>query len=246
VVDEQGAAGTIHLHDVTKRYQLGTRAVSALNALSLTIDRPGFYGIMGPSGSGKSTLLHLLAALDQPDEGTIEVSGCALHRMNETELTAFRRQKIGIVFQQFNLIPTLTALENVALPALLDGVAARERNERATALLERLGLAERMNHRPDALSGGEQQRVAICRALIFEPRIVLADEPTGNLDSTSSEHIWGILRALADEGRTVLMVTHEPTAATRCEHVYFLRDGRIESEFDTEGLNPAELVGRIQ
>lgn len=238
--------GTITLRGVSKSYRLGDRPVQALRNLELDVASAGFYGIMGPSGSGKSTLLHLLAALDQPDEGTIDVAGSPLHSMNESELTVFRRQRIGIIFQQFNLIPTLSALENVALPALLDGMAADERNDRAAQLLERMGLSERMRHRPDAMSGGEQQRVAIARALLFEPRIVLADEPTGNLDSMVSERIWTLLRELGEEGRTVLMVTHEPVAATQCEHVFFLRDGRIETEFDTDGLKPAELVERLQ
>lgn len=238
--------GSIVLRGVTKFYGSGPRAVRALNALDLTIERSGFYGIMGPSGSGKSTLLHLLAALDRPDEGTIHVAGEALHTMNEAELTIFRRRRIGIVFQHFNLIPTLTAIENVALPALLDGMPARKRLERAEALLRRVDLADRLDHRPDAMSGGEQQRVAIARSLLFEPRILFADEPTGNVDSAVSRRIWAMLRELADEGRTVLMVTHEPTAATHCEHVFYLRDGRIERELDTEGMQPASLLAELE
>ncbi|MEM7228695.1 MAG: ABC transporter ATP-binding protein [Planctomycetota bacterium] len=246
MADTDNPVSLIELDAVSKHYRLGDQTVRALDRLSLTVAKPGFYGIMGPSGSGKSTLLHLLAALDQPDEGTIRVAGEHLHTMQESALTAFRRKKIGIIFQQFNLIPTLSALDNVALPALLDGMPAAERTERATALLERMGLGDRMHHRPDAMSGGEQQRVAIARALLFEPQVLLADEPTGNLDSATGERILQLLGDIAREGRTVLMVTHEPTAATACGHVFLLRDGRIETELDTDGLAASELVARLQ
>jgi putative ABC transport system ATP-binding protein len=239
--------GAIRLSGVMKNYQMGARRVEALRGIDLHVSEPGFYAIMGPSGSGKSTLLHLLAALDRPDAGTLEVAGSRLDTLGESELTLFRRRRIGIVFQQFNLIPTLSAIDNVTLPAMLDGMGRTERSERGRQLLDRLGLADRAAHRPDALSGGEQQRVAIARALFFEPAVLFADEPTGNLDSSTSEQVWNLLKELADERRlTVLMVTHEPEAAVHCRRVYVLRDGRIATTFDTEGLDVLELATRAQ
>ena len=235
--------GAIQLRGVSKTYSLGDRRVEALRGVDLDITEPGFYAIMGPSGSGKSTLLHLMAALDRPDAGTITVAGCGVHDMREAELTLFRRRKIGIVFQQFNLISTLNALDNVVLPGMLDGMPRSERLARGRQLIDSLGLAERASHRPDAMSGGEQQRVAIARALLFEPTVLFADEPTGNLDSATSEQVWGLLKSLAEERNlTVLMVTHEPEAAVHCRHVFVLRDGRVATSFPTEGLNVVELA----
>ncbi len=226
---------------------MGARRVQALRGVDLDIDEPGFYGIMGPSGSGKSTLLHLLAALDRPDTGQVQVAGAQLDVMTEAQLTMFRRHKIGIVFQNFNLISTLSALDNVTLPAMLDGMGKRERNDRARELLGVLGLSQREHHRPDALSGGEQQRIAIARALMFEPAVLFADEPTGNLDSTTSEQVWRLLGSLADDhDMTVLMVTHEPSAAAHCRRIFVLRDGRVESFFDVDTHDAAELATRAQ
>lgn len=237
----------VELIDVHKSYRLGPRRVHALRGVSLRLDRPGFFAIMGASGSGKSTLLHLLAGLDRPDAGEVRVAGHALHSAGEKELTRFRRHAVGMVFQQFNLIPTLNALQNAALPAMLDGMATGERDRRATELLEALGLGPRMHHRPDALSGGEQQRVAIARALMFSPTVLLADEPTGNLDSESSETLWRLLGSLAAErAMTVVMVTHEPAAASHCERMFVLRDGRIEGTMHVEGMDSAELATRYQ
>lgn len=217
--------------NVHKRYRLGDALVPALRGVDLSIDEPGFYGIMGSSGSGKSTLLHLLAALDTPDEGEVHVAGVRIDTMSERELTRFRSGEVGVVFQQFNLLPTMTALENVELPGLLAKRPARERRERATALLEALGVAHRAGHRPDALSGGEQQRVAIARALLFAPRVLLADEPTGALDSANSRALWALLADLARQREmSIVMVTHEPDAAAHCARVFTLRDGRIVGE----------------
>src|ERR1051325_5679961 len=176
--------------NVHKSYHLSGRAVPALRGVDLTIQYPGFYAIMGQSGSGKSTLLHLLAALDRPDQGEVRVAGKSIHQLSEQEATLFRRREIGIVFQQFNLIPTLTARENIELPGLLSGDNTDELRARSADLLARLGLHGRADHRPDALSGGEQQRVAIARALLFSPQVLFADEPTGNLDSTTSAKLW--------------------------------------------------------
>lgn len=218
---------------VEKAYRMGARQVAALRGVDLEIGEPGFYAIMGQSGSGKSTLLHLLAALDWPDKGEIEVAGTAVHLLREPEATRFRRSRVGIVFQQFNLIPTLTALENVELPGMLAGQAGGEVRARAEELLGRLGLGDRAGHRPDALSGGEQQRVAIARALLFRPALVLADEPTGNLDSTSAGKLWRLLADLSEsEGTWVLMVTHEAAAAANCRRVFVLSDGRVTGRIE--------------
>ena len=237
----------IRVQDLCKSYVLPGRTVEAVRGVSLQIDHPGFYAVMGPSGSGKSTFLHLLAALDRPDSGTIEVAGQRIDNLNEIALTQYRRLKIGLVFQRFNLIPTLTALDNVALPAMLDGMPAGERLERARELLGRLGLADRTHHRPDAMSGGEQQRVAIARALFFSPPILFADEPTGNLDSATSRQFWDLLREIAAEhALTIVMVTHEPDAAARCERVFLLRDGLIADTFDVGEMDAAGLATRAQ
>jgi putative ABC transport system ATP-binding protein len=241
----QGADPTIRLEEVRKTFRLGGRQVEALRGVSLRIDRPGCYGIMGPSGSGKSTLLHLMAALDRPDSGIIEVAGQRLDLLGERRLTEFRRRSVGLVFQQFNLISTLTALDNVVLPAMLDGMPRRTQLERGAALLDALGLTQRAHHRPDALSGGEQQRVAIARALLFEPAVLMADEPTGNLDSETSRQLWDLLRRLAAErSMTLVVVTHEPAAAAQCDRVFLLRDGVIRGSFDVEGMDAGELASR--
>ncbi|MFI4917161.1 MAG: ABC transporter ATP-binding protein [Phycisphaerales bacterium JB060] len=228
-----------------KRYSLGERTVHALRGLDLSINGPGFFAIMGQSGSGKSTLLHLLAAMDTPDEGAIEVAGVRVDRLREREANAYRRKTIGIIFQQFNLIPTLTARENVVLPGSLAGEDSPELRARASELLDRLGVGERDHHRPDALSGGEQQRVAIARALLFSPRVILADEPTGALDSQSAEKLWNLLGEVArEQGAAVLMVTHEPAAAAHCERVFVLRDGVMDGHIETEGLDAAGVAAR--
>ena len=232
---------------VHKAYDLGDTQVAALRGVDLVIDEPGFFAIMGPSGSGKSTLLHLLAALDSPDAGTVEINGIDLSGMSDKELTSFRRTKIGIVFQQFNLIPTLTAIENVRLPAMLAGTDDAEVGRRAEELLNRLGLSGRSEHRPDALSGGEQQRVAIARVLLFKPRILYADEPTGNLDSTSSKRLWALLKEIASEQQlTIVMVTHEPSAAVNCKRVFVLTDGVVRGIIEVENMDAGGMATRYQ
>ena len=232
---------------VEKGYALGDRVVQALRGVDLEIPGSGFFAIMGRSGSGKSTLLHLLAALDRPDKGEIHIGGTRIDQMNEASATTFRRERIGIVFQQFNLIPTLTARENVELPGLLAGKGGKWLGERSGELLERLGIAERSHHRPEAMSGGEQQRVAIARALLFSPAVLLADEPTGALDSASSEKLWALLAEVAaSHETTVVMVTHEPAAAAHCQRVYLVRDGRIQGTIETEGLDAAGVAARYQ
>ncbi|MFO0835979.1 MAG: ABC transporter ATP-binding protein [Phycisphaerales bacterium] len=232
---------------VHKSYRTGGREVPALRGVDLSIDAPGFYAIMGASGSGKSTLLHLLATLDRPDSGEIWLGDRALHSLGERDATEFRRRGIGIVFQQFNLIPTLSAKENIELPGLLSGEDPHAMSSRSAELIERLGIARRASHRPDALSGGEQQRVAIARALLFAPSLVLADEPTGNLDSASSEQLWTLLGELAKERAiTVLMVTHEPAAAAHCRRVFVLKDGQVTGTIESEGLDAGGVAARYQ
>ncbi|MEM1184898.1 MAG: ABC transporter ATP-binding protein [Planctomycetota bacterium] len=237
----------IRCEGVEKAYHLGDESVRALRGLDLKIDDPGFYAVMGQSGSGKSTLLHLLAALDTPDSGTIEVAGRDVGRLNEADAVTYRRREIGIVFQQFNLIPTLTARENVELPGLLAGDGSSKLRSRSSELLDRLGLSGRTSHRPEALSGGEQQRVAIARALLYEPPVLFADEPTGNLDSETSEKLWGLLAEIASErSMTVVMVTHEPAAAAHCRAIHVVRDGVMHGEIQTEGLDAGGVAARYQ
>jgi putative ABC transport system ATP-binding protein len=230
----QAAPPSIICRGVTKSYDLGARSVEALRGVDLRLEGAGFYAVMGASGSGKSTLMHLVAGLDRPTSGEISVAGARVDRLSEAELTRYRRKTIGVVFQHFNLLPSMSALDNVMLPALLDGVARRDAEPRARALLEELGVGARASHRPDALSGGEQQRVAIARALYFAPSVILADEPTGNLDSAAAARLFELLSRLARERNTLLlMVTHEPEAAANCERVIVLRDGRVAGSFDT-------------
>jgi len=249
ILSDDAAAPTsvIALDNVTKSFPHATHEVRALRGVSLKIDGPGFFAIMGPSGSGKSTLLHLIAGLDRPDSGSIIVAGNPIHAFSERDLTRYRRNQIGIIFQQFNLISTLSAQQNVELPGLLDGMPAAERKRRSESLLTALGISQRADHRPDALSGGEQQRVAIARALLFEPSVLLADEPTGNLDSTSSARMFDLLNQIAVErSMTVLLVTHEPSAAIHCQRVFVLRDGNITDTVDTHDLDASQLATRIQ
>ena len=217
--------------EVRKIYQQGENEITALAGISLDIAKGSFTVIMGPSGSGKSTLLHLIGGLDRPSSGDLLVDQRLIGQMADDQVTLFRRKKIGFVFQFFNLLPTLTALENVALPLVLDGRGQREVHERAQALLEKVGLTERKAHLPEALSGGEIQRVAMARALAFDPPILLADEPTGNLDSKNGTAILCLLRRISkEEGCTVVMVTHSEESAGYGDRRIYLRDGRVEKD----------------
>lgn len=237
----------IHLENVSRSYRQGSQMVHALRGVDLHIQGPGFFALMGPSGSGKTTLLHLIAGLDRPDQGSVVVQNQNLAQANDRSLTTFRRRQMGIVFQKFNLIPTLTAAQNVALPGLLDGKPRKWIDERVHASLESLGLASRADHRPDALSGGEQQRVAIARALLFNPPLLLADEPTGNLDSASSEQLWTLLSDLAQKHKmTVVMVTHEAAAAAHCQEVFVLSDGLIKGQFNVENNDASHVASCYQ
>ncbi len=218
----------IELENVHKRYALGETEVHALRGLSLTIETSEFVAIMGPSGSGKSTLLHMLGCLDVPSEGIVRLDGKDVSHFHEDELAKVRSEQIGFVFQTFNLIPTLSALGNIELPLQFQGVHRRERSRRAAALVDKVGLGGRMHHKPSQLSGGERQRVAIARALASDPRIILADEPTGNLDSEAGNSIMGILSQLHSEGKTIILVTHNPEAAAFTKRLIQIKDGRAE------------------
>ena len=217
--------------DVRKAYRQGENEIVALAGISIDIPRGAFAAIMGPSGSGKSTLLHLMGGLDRPSGGELLVDGRLIGQMADDEVTLFRRTNIGFVFQFFNLLPTLTALENVTLPLVLDGQSKAEADQRAALLLEKVGLEKRRHHLPEALSGGEIQRVAIARALAFNPPILLADEPTGNLDSKTGQDVLSLLRQINQErGSTVVMATHSQEAAHCAVRTIYLRDGRVERE----------------
>jgi ABC-type lipoprotein export system ATPase subunit/ABC-type lipoprotein release transport system permease subunit len=228
----------IQLIDICRQYQLGNTEVRALNKINLEIDQGEFVALVGPSGSGKSTLLNLLGGLDKPTSGEIIVQGLALQEASEKELTAHRRHNVGFIFQTFNLIPTLTALENVALPPMLSGVPSTERQARAQELLSRVGLEHRLDHRPTEMSGGEQQRAAIARALVNDPNIILADEPTGNLDTSTGSDVMRLLRDLnVERGVTLIIVTHDPEVAAYADRIVHLRDGEIIEVEDT-GVKP--------
>jgi putative ABC transport system ATP-binding protein len=218
----------LSVRDATKTYRQGDTEVNALSGITLDIAAGELVAIVGPSGSGKSTLLHLLGGLDVPTSGDIMIDGASIAHMSDDEVTIFRRRSIGFVFQFFNLMPTLSAEENVALPLLLDGKRNREIRPRVAAALDAVGLGHRRAHRPDELSGGEMQRVAIARALVIEPKLILADEPTGNLDSSTGEQILDLIcRANRERGATVVMVTHDAKAAAHGTRLVTMRDGRI-------------------
>jgi len=222
---------SVKVVNVEKTYRLGENEVHALKGINLEIKKGEFVAFMGPSGSGKTTLLNLIGVLDNPSKGKIYIDGIDLTKLKEKNLTNLRRGTIGFIFQFYNLIPVLSAFENVELPMLIAGVPAKEREKRTQELLKMVGLADRMHHRPDELSGGEQQRVAIVRALANKPSIVLADEPTGDLDSKTGKEVVQALRDLSNsEGATVIMVTHDPTIAGMATKVFDMRDGMIIKE----------------
>jgi putative ABC transport system ATP-binding protein len=238
-----GVAPILSVIDVRKSYDTSGHRVLALDGVSMSLGAGTFTAIMGASGSGKSTLMHLIGGLLRPNSGEIVIEGYSLGRLSDRERTIFRRRRIGIIFQEYNLLPTLTAWENVALPFLVDGQALNAGRSRVDEMLRLVHLEQRARHRPDALSGGEQQRVAIARALLNDPAIILADEPTGNLDSKQSVEIWLLLQKLAREGnKTILMVTHEAAGAAYADQVVILRDGQIIGTLEPKGSGDAALV----
>ena len=220
----------IRVRELTRAYEMGTERILALRGVTLDIARNEYVAIMGPSGSGKSTMMNLLGCLDTPTGGEYWLNGEEVSRLSDDALARVRNREIGFVFQTFNLLPRASALHNVELPLVYAGIGGRERRERALEALTRVGLADRVHHRPNELSGGQRQRVAIARALVNRPSILLADEPTGNLDSVTSEEIMQVFADLHRAGQTVIMVTHEPDIAAHAERTVVLRDGRVESD----------------
>ncbi|HMB22342.1 MAG: ABC transporter ATP-binding protein [Chloroflexota bacterium] len=228
----------ITTQNLTKTFGSGSTAITALDRVNLSVNAGEFVAIMGPSGCGKSTLLHLIGGLDRPSDGKVIIEGTSIAEMDDDRLTELRRRRIGFVFQFFNLIPVLNALENAALPVTLDGVKPADAQKQAAEWLKRFGLSDRLSNRPDQLSGGQQQRVAIARALAAEPSLILADEPTGNLDTRSGDEIASLLRDVAKKyGRTVIMVTHDPRIAAYADRIVFLKDGKVVDETLLERRN---------
>ena len=223
----------VELSDLRKTYRLGSMTVEALRGVNLRIDEGEYVAIIGPSGSGKSTLMHILGCLDLATSGVYELDGVDVSEMNETGLAHVRNRRVGFVFQQFNLLSRLPAWRNVELPLIYAGVGRAERRERAIASLARVNLGDRVDHRPNELSGGQQQRVAVARALVNEPSLVLADEPTGNLDSSSAADVLGLLGELNAAGRTVVLITHDVETAHRAQRIVRIKDGEIQSDAKT-------------
>jgi len=220
----------IRIHDLAREYRMGEERILALRGVSLEIHRNEYVAIMGPSGSGKSTMMNILGCLDTPSGGEYWLNGQEVSQLSDDALARVRNREIGFVFQTFNLLPRATALHNVELPLVYAGLRARERRARAEAALDQVGLGQRMHHRPNELSGGQRQRVAIARALVNRPSILLADEPTGNLDSVTSEEIMQVFGELHADGQTIIMVTHESDIAAHAARVVVLRDGQVESD----------------
>ena len=218
---------TIRLHGIRKLYRIGGETLAALDGIDLEIGRGEFAALMGPSGSGKSTLMNILGCLDRPSEGSYKLDGAEVAGLSDDALAATRNKKIGFVFQNFNLLPRISALDNVALPLVYAGVGRRERTERAQEMLAAVGLSDRGAHLPNELSGGQRQRVAIARALVNDPHIIMADEPTGNLDTKSTKEIMDIFVRMHEKGHTIILVTHEPEIALRASRQLLVRDGRI-------------------
>ncbi len=232
----------IETHNISRVYKMGTNIVNALQSVSISIDRGEYVAFMGPSGSGKSTLMNIVGCLDTPTSGTYMLNNQMVSEMTENELAEVRNKEIGFVFQTFNLLPRASARENVALPLIYAGYGKRERDEMAMATLESVNLADRWHHKPNELSGGQRQRVAIARALVNNPSIILADEPTGNLDSKTSYDIMGLFQELHDKGNTIIMVTHENDIAHYAHRIVRLKDGLVEWDHKNENVNRGQPV----
>ena len=235
----------IDIQGITKTYVNGKLTVPVLHGIDLQVQKGDFVSIMGPSGSGKSTFMNILGCLDRPTTGSYRLNGDEVATLSDDELAFVRNKQIGFVFQSFNLLTKLTALENVALPMIYAGMDKKTRNERAAALLASVGLGDRMDHLPSELSGGQRQRVAIARALANNPAIIMADEPTGNLDSKSTIDVMNIFRGLYDEGRTIILVTHEPEIATYASRNVVLRDGLIVEDSQNHNMTPVQEVTHV-
>lgn len=235
----------IDIQGITKTYVNGKLSVPVLHGIDLQVNKGEFVSIMGPSGSGKSTFMNILGCLDRPTTGSYRLNGDEVATLSDDELAFVRNKQIGFVFQSFNLLTKLTALENVALPMIYAGMDKKSRNERAAALLSSVGLGDRMDHLPSELSGGQRQRVAIARALANNPAIIMADEPTGNLDSKSTIDVMNIFRGLYDEGRTIILVTHEPEIATYASRNVVLRDGLIVEDSENLNMTPVQEVPHV-
>ncbi|MCK9595857.1 ABC transporter ATP-binding protein [Candidatus Pacearchaeota archaeon] len=234
----------IHLENVSKHYHMGDSTVKAVDGITLSIKRGDFVAVMGPSGSGKSTSMHLIGSLDLPTKGRIYLDNHDISSLHESDLAQIRGQNIGFIFQQFNLIPTLTVKENIMLPMSLQGYSIEEREMKVKNLMEKLKLSERANHFPNQISGGQQQRVAIARALANDPEVILADEPTGNLDTKTGEIVMDYLGELHKEGKTIVMVTHSPELAKTYAHiVYWLKDGKIKKVTKGKNLKAGKWKG---
>lgn len=235
----------IDIQGITKTYVNGKLSVPVLHGIDLQVNKGEFVSIMGPSGSGKSTFMNILGCLDRPTTGSYRLNGDEVATLSDDELAFVRNKQIGFVFQSFNLLTKLTAVENVALPMIYAGMVKKTRNDRAAALLESVGLGDRMDHLPSELSGGQRQRVAIARALANNPAIIMADEPTGNLDSKSTIDVMNIFRGLYDEGRTIILVTHEPEIATYASRNVVLRDGLIVEDSQNHNMTPVQEVTHV-
>jgi putative ABC transport system ATP-binding protein len=232
----------IQLKEISRRYQIGTEVIHALRSITLAIERGEYVALMGPSGSGKSTLMNILGCLDTPSSGEYTLNGKLVSQMHDNELADIRNKEIGFVFQTFNLIPRSSALDNVALPLVYAGVRKDDRNDKATATLNDVGLGDRVHHKPNELSGGQRQRVAIARALVNKPSIILADEPTGNLDSKTSEEIMGLFEEIHQKGNTIIVVTHEEDIAQHAHRIVRLKDGLIESDAKNSNIRKVLAV----
>ncbi|QGW27372.1 ABC transporter ATP-binding protein [Phnomibacter ginsenosidimutans] len=233
--------GIIHISDIRKSYYMGTQSLEVLKGLNLDIYKNEYVALMGPSGSGKSTLMNILGCLDSPTSGTYILNNQDVSKMDDAALAQVRNKEIGFVFQQFNLLPRLSAVDNVALPLVYAGIAKKQRREMAMAVLEKVGLGNRSHHKPNEMSGGQIQRVAIARALVNSPAIILADEPTGNLDSKTSVEIMDLFSAIQEAGNTVVLVTHEEDIAGYAKRVIRLRDGMVESDQTQESRKHAHV-----
>jgi len=231
------ATALLDLKGIAKKYSIGTENVNALRKIDLSINKGEYVALMGPSGSGKSTLMNIIGCLDTPSEGTYFLKGNEVSTMSDNELAVIRNKEIGFIFQTFNLVPRSNALDNVALPLVYAGVKKEDRNERATRALSDVGLKDRMLHKPNELSGGQRQRVAVARALVNNPSIILADEPTGNLDSKTSEEIMALFEEIHKNGNTIIVVTHEEDIARHAHRIVRLKDGMIESDMANEVIS---------